>query len=151
MQAMLMHRLANVVAALVALAAAMFGVDAGPAHAAQVKCPGSPSCVVSVVALGDCWEKPCSVALRLPSALRQDVTVRYSTVDGTAIDGLDYKGVKDGFATIPAGARVGYLPLTILADDEREPDENFYIKFVSPWDGFAVEPSVTEIVIHDGS
>lgn len=146
-----MHRLAAAVVTLVVTPVALFGAGTGPARAAEIKCPGSPGCVISVAKLGDCWERPCSIALRLSATFSRDVTVRYATVGGTAVEGVDYQGVKDGFAKIPAGEKTGHLELTILADDIREADETFSLRFASPWDGFTVEPSTVRIVIHDGA
>lgn len=149
---MLKHRIAAAAVTFLVASAALFGVVA-PAHAVEIidpKCPGSPQCVILVAPLGDCWEHPCSIQLRLLQRFSRDVTVRYATAPGTATEGVDYVGIKSGRTTIPAGKTAGYVDLTILPDERREPDETFALQFLSPSDGFTVEPSTVRIVIHDG-
>ena len=49
------------------------------------------------------------------------------TVDGTAEEGPDYRGVHDTFVFEPFQTEVE-IDLEILDDDEWEPDEEFFLK-----------------------
>ena len=55
------------------------------------------------------------------------MSVRVDTVDGTAEEGTDYRGVHDVFVFQP-GQKELKLAMEIIDDDEWEPDEEFFMK-----------------------
>ena len=59
--------------------------------------------------------------------LNNEVRVRVDTVDGTAEEGPDYRGVHDIFVFKPFQTEVE-IDLEILDDDDWEPDEEFFLK-----------------------
>ena len=69
------------------------------------------------------------VRLSFPSA--SDVTVAYSTANGTATAGTDYDAVS-GTLTIPAGQLLRAIPVTVRGDRKREPDEVLYMNLANP-------------------
>ncbi len=56
------------------------------------------------------------------------VSVGYSTLPGSATEGLDYQAVA-GTLVIPAGASGGHIDIPIVPDDLAEPDETFTVEF----------------------
>ena len=69
--------------------------------------------------------------MRLSFAAASDVTVAYSTANGTATAGTDYDAVS-GTLTIPAGQVIRSIPVTVRGDRKREPDEVFYMNLANP-------------------
>jgi Calx-beta domain len=59
------------------------------------------------------------------------VTVNYTTEDKIAKAGSDYEA-KTGVLTFPANKTEGEIPITILGDNVKEPDENFGIILSNP-------------------
>jgi len=71
----------------------------------------------------------------LSSPANYDVSFSYTTVDGTAIAGLDYRAVS-GTITIPAGETEAKIYIAIIHDIEIELQESFYLEIsnVTPSD-----------------
>jgi beta-glucanase (GH16 family) len=59
------------------------------------------------------------------------VTVNYTTEDKIAKAGSDYEA-KTGVLTFPANTTEGEIPITILGNNAKEPDENFGIVLSNP-------------------
>ncbi len=55
------------------------------------------------------------------------ITVKYTTVDGTAVAGKDYQA-RSGTLTFPAGTKTQSIAVPIINDSRREPDETFKVK-----------------------
>lgn len=72
-------------------------------------------------------------AVSLSKPALDDVTLDYVTSAGTAIEGVDYLAAS-GRVTIPAGQRSAVIPVTVLGDSAREPDESLTLTLtgVSP-------------------
>jgi len=70
-----------------------------------------------------------NVALSSPSG--HDVSVAFTTADGSAAEGQDYTA-RSGTLAIPAGATTAALDVALLADDADEPDESFELRIGSP-------------------
>jgi hypothetical protein len=62
---------------------------------------------------------------------KQTISVRYTTENGTASAGNDYKH-KEGIIQFAPGIKVATIPLTILGDQTKELHEMFYIRFSDP-------------------
>lgn len=60
-----------------------------------------------------------------------NVTVDYSTSQGTAKEDIDYEG-KSGTLTIPAGLTSGSITITLIDDDIEENDEMFTVNLSDP-------------------
>jgi hypothetical protein len=60
-----------------------------------------------------------------------NVTVQYSTSEGTAKQDIDYEG-KSGTLTIPAGLTSGNITIVIIDDDIEEEDEKFTVNLSDP-------------------
>jgi hypothetical protein len=56
-----------------------------------------------------------------------DMTITFSTADGTATDGADYVGIAGGTVTIPAGATSAAAAVTLLGDATEEGSEAFTV------------------------
>ena len=63
----------------------------------------------------------------LSSTTEDEVTVAYTTVDGTATQGEDYTS-RSGTLTIPAGAESGEIRVPLVNDDAPEETETFAMK-----------------------
>ena len=61
----------------------------------------------------------------------KDITVNYTSKDGTAISGKDYTAVS-GTLTIPAKAYSGYIDVIVTADSLRQDDQTFTLELSSP-------------------
>ncbi|MEA2193894.1 MAG: hypothetical protein QOG42_328 [Solirubrobacteraceae bacterium] len=70
-----------------------------------------------------------TIALSAPSG--RDVSVAFSTADGSAIAGEDYTA-RSGTLGIPAGATSATLGVALLDDAADEPDETFGLRIGSP-------------------
>ncbi len=79
-------------------------------------------------------EAPGSVAtfpVTLDRPTYRTVTVRYETVDGTAVQRLDYAR-SAGQLAVPPGQTAATIPVPIVDDDVPEPDETFTVRLASP-------------------
>jgi len=63
----------------------------------------------------------------LSQASTHDITVYYSTADGTAQAGSDYNGVSNGSITIGAGKTTAPLSVFLLGDTTPETNETLYV------------------------
>jgi beta-glucanase (GH16 family) len=61
----------------------------------------------------------------------KDITVNYTTKNGTALSGVDYT-VVSGTLTIPAKQYSGYIDVTVTADSLRQDDQIFTLELSSP-------------------
>jgi hypothetical protein len=66
-------------------------------------------------------------------------TARWSTIDGTAVAGVDFVGVTDQLVRIPAGASRVDLPLRLLPRADGAPSRWFLIRVYAPSVGRVVE------------
>ena len=67
------------------------------------------------------------------------ITVTYSTLDGTALGGIDFTKLTDATVTFNAGETSKEIHVPILGDTDDEPDETFQVKLQSA--SFAVPGS----------
>jgi hypothetical protein len=77
-----------------------------------------------------------------------DVTVDYSTADGTAVAPADYGSVSDT-ATITQGSTSTVVSVPIVDDTEIEPDEFFTVEFSNPSNAALLTPSATVTIADD--
>lgn len=69
------------------------------------------------------------VSLSSPSP--EDVSVAYSTSDGTAEGGEDYRPAR-GRLSLPAGETAGVIEVVVLRDGATEPAETFFVELTDP-------------------
>ena len=79
------------------------------------------------VAEGNSGSANAMLPVNLLAAYDQDVTVHYSTSDGSASAGSDYTGVTDATVTIPAGQTTGNATIAVMGDRVGEWDEYFNV------------------------
>jgi hypothetical protein len=94
------------------------------------------------------WFTLAQVAISVDPVVAVDVTVTWSTRNGSAVAGQDYVAVKSGKVTIPAGKPVGYANVKVLQDDRCEPDETFSVVLTSTSVGH-LGNTVSQVVIPD--
>ena len=75
---------------------------------------------------------PITFTVRLSEASGRNVTVSYSTADGTAKKDDDYIAASDEEVTIPAGSDTGAVPVTLVDDDVAEEVERFQLVLSGP-------------------
>jgi hypothetical protein len=89
------------------------------------------------------------IAIELNYETRTDVTVNYSTSDGSAIAGSDYTAVS-GTATVVAGRSTDTISVAIINDTDVESDETFDIDLSGPMTGVQLGTNTTHtFTIHD--
>jgi hypothetical protein len=79
---------------------------------------------------------------------RQTAKVDFNLVEGTATEGRDYKAA-GGTLVFAPGEGFKTIIITILKDDEAEPDENFTVEFSNPSANAFLMHTSTTIVIRD--
>jgi plastocyanin len=76
---------------------------------------------------GDSGTTAFDFPLTLSHSVSSDVTVHYSTVNGTAAAPGDFTAVSNGTTTISAGSTTGSARVLVHGDTTVEPDENFTV------------------------
>ena len=78
----------------------------------------------------------------------QDITVEYTTEDGTAVANEDYRPVA-GTAILPAGETTTSLMVEIIDDTVSEPDETLTVKLSNATQATIAQASATLTIIDD--
>ncbi len=92
-------------------------------------------------------DRTALVPVRLSAASDEDVTVTWTSQRLTAADGEDY--VADGGqVVVPAGATSAEIAVTILGDDEVEPDEDFLV-LLTEAEGAVITGPTGRVTIED--
>jgi hypothetical protein len=84
-------------------------------------------------------QRTMTFIIQLSKSLDYDITLAYSTVDGTALAGQDYLPMQ-GKLTIPAHSQRASIQVPILSDSLLEPGEFFYLTLSEPPDGTLYTP-----------
>jgi hypothetical protein len=108
-----------------------------PAHGApDCDTPNKPDCLIVVEPLdGPVHEMTGTYAAVLKlrnGAAKQNVSVSYKFVDGTAKQGEDYRAEPRGTVTIKAGADHAEVPYTVLRIDKDQKQFTLQITDVEP-------------------
>ena len=139
-----------------------FRMRATAATNADVRCSrgcASPAYIIDNESTPTLSVDDVSVAEDLGSALfiatldyvaESDVTVTYSTVDGTATQPGDYTR-KTGMLTIPAGATSTTLEVVVIDDDDVETDETFTLQLSNPVGADVPDTDATATILDDES
>jgi Calx-beta domain/Sel1 repeat len=88
------------------------------------------------------------VRLELSRPVDTPVTVIYSTLDGDALDGFDYRA-KQGVLSLSKDTPRSELRTTLVDDDQPEADETFYVFVTTIPQNVIVTEKWTTVVIHD--
>jgi Calx-beta domain/Sel1 repeat len=88
------------------------------------------------------------VRLELSRPVETPVVVIYSTLDGDALDGFDYRA-KQGVLSLSWETLGSELRTPLLDDDEAERDETFYFFITAIPPNVAVTEKWTMVIIHD--
>ena len=105
----------------IALAVAAVGIGAAPTASAALCATPTGECLqTSVVNGGICWDpqRYCPISVVLNQVHREDVRVYLRTVDGTAIAGRDYIGLRDVVVTVPRGQTSVRVDIALLRSDQ---------------------------------
>ena len=92
-------------------------------------------------------DRTALVPVRLSAESAEDVTVTWSSQRLTAADGEDYRA-DGGQVVIPAGATSAQIPVTIIGDDEVEPDEDFLVLLTAA-EGAVITGPTGRVTIED--
>jgi len=110
---------------------------------------GMPLVVASYVSIaeGDAMHA-IVIPIALSSPAAADVTVAWSTEDGTAMAGRDFMAAS-GTATFPAGSTSASIAVQILGNDVAEPDKVFDIVVVAATNAGVATPRVHVTLAND--
>lgn len=72
-----------------------------------------------------------SFQVTLSTAATSDVSINYTTVDGTAKESTDYTATS-GTLTIPTGSTKGTIDVTVVGDSMRKANQLFYVQLDAP-------------------
>src|SRR3954452_19280605 len=97
------------------------GGTPNPQPAAQVSVAAAPALVTEGT------NPSTTVSFSLNAVQASPVTVTYSTVNGTAVDGSDFTGATTATVVIPAGQTSVSVTIPILNDAISEPNETFSV------------------------
>ena len=83
-------------------------------------------CIADLAAVDE-GDGTATLTVTLSASSTQNVTVGYSTADGTATAGSDYTAVANGSATITAGNTSADISIPVTDDTEDDDDETFTV------------------------
>ncbi|HNH41912.1 MAG TPA: Calx-beta domain-containing protein, partial [Saprospiraceae bacterium] len=89
------------------------------------------------------------ISIKLSKPATTNVVLRYSTKDITARSGQDYIGVTDVLSIIPAGQSGVLVPVTIIGDKVKEPDETFELVITQALNATIVKQRALITIIND--
>src|SRR5205823_2013931 len=91
--------------------------------------------------------QPFTVNLSAP--VNKDITLHYSTADGSAVAGTDYASVTDSIATIPKGSASGTFSIAVLGNTAFGPDKDFFVNLSQVTNGNLLTPQVNALLVND--
>jgi hypothetical protein len=97
---------------------------------------------------GDSGIASLTFAVALSDALDRDVTVRYTSADGTAAAGSDYEAVS-GILTIPAGSTAGSIAVPVHGDTTIEGNETLTLNLADASNAALATPLATGTILDD--
>lgn len=94
-------------------------------------------------------ESAFEFTLSLNKASSQPVTVTYSTIEGLAKAGEDYRSVTNQSATFQPNELTKKIIITIIADDQREADEDFTVMLTGAINATIQQHKATGVIVND--
>ena len=112
--------------------------------------PSDPSVSISGASIveGDAGSTTISATVTLSAAAGSDVSVDYSTADGSATAGSDYISVT-GTLTIAAGNTSGTIDIDVRGDTVQEPDETLTATLANPTNATLGNATATLTITND--
>ena len=89
-----------------------------------------------------------SIPVNLSTNFYQDISIPYTLTSGTAVLGEDF-ATSSSTLVIPAGQTSGAIGITLINDDEIEPEETFELTLGTPSHGTLASPNTVVITIYD--
>jgi len=80
---------------------------------------------------GNAGDRAFRFAVTLSAPSSEVVTVQWTTADGTAHEGSDYRP-GDGLLTFAAGSTTAFVSVSVIGDTVNEPNETFFVNLFSP-------------------
>ncbi|MDP9300173.1 MAG: Ig domain-containing protein,Calx-beta domain-containing protein, partial [Actinomycetota bacterium] len=97
---------------------------------------------------GNSGTSPLTFTVAMVPVSGSDVTVDYTTSDGTATAGSDYTAAP-GTLTIPAGQTSGSIAVSVIGDTTYEPNETFTLTLSNPAGATIVTDTAVGTIIND--
>ncbi len=111
---------------------------------------GSNGVAVTRVSESEAFDFGVSLTVERLGGTLGVVSVQWSVIDSTAVEGQDYTGT-GAVLTFPDGVSRATVALTILADDIPERDETIQVVLTNPLGGASVGDRGTTLVIIDAN
>ena len=89
------------------------------------------------------------VTVTLSKTSESNVVFNFSTIEGTALSGVDFEPVSDELFTINAGETRANIEFVIKGDNLEEGDETFEIEFSNPVEGTLVNSKIAVTISDD--
>ena len=90
-----------------------------------------------------------TVTITLSEPSLEPVSVVLDTLDGTAIQGIDYMGVSGVVITFDPGVTSRTYTITVIGDSLPEENESFIVQLSNPINGIIVDDKATVTIIDD--
>jgi hypothetical protein len=97
---------------------------------------------------GDSGTSAFTFTVTSSDAITNNVSLNYTTADGTAKAGTDYQ-TKSGIVTIPAGQKTGTLTIMVQGNKTPEPDKTFFVNLADPGDVIIAKGQATGTILND--
>jgi hypothetical protein len=128
-------------------------VDAGTGHTVTAKGfdlePTAPTLSIGDASVS---EGNAGATLTFPITLSRpvarDSTVHYATSNGTAKAGDDYRATS-GTVTVPAGSTSATVPVTVISDKLREPNETLGVTLSAPVNATLADGTAVGTIVND--
>lgn len=102
-----------------------------------------------IVTEGNSGTTDATFTVTLSQASLQQVTVQYSTQNGTATAGSDYLAASNLTLAIPAGQTSGTIKITIVGDTINEPNETFFVNLSNPTGATIADAQALGTILND--
>jgi len=98
---------------------------------------------------GNSGTSQVAIKLVLNRTSSKEISVRYSTIEGTAKAGEDFTAVQGQLVTFQPNEKEKTVHIQIIADEFREADETFLVKFDNPSNVFLLKGTATVTIKND--
>jgi hypothetical protein len=94
-------------------------------------------------------DQTVGVTVTLNKVSESNIVFNFSTIEGTALSGIDFEPISDELFTINAGETTANFEFVIKGDNVEEGDETFEIAFLNPVGGTLVNSKITVTISDD--
>jgi beta-glucanase (GH16 family) len=115
--------------------------------------PSKPTLSVNPVSKSEGTGGTTSFAfdVTLGNTYSQPVSVQVSTVDGIATSGEDFAALNKSQVTVPAGQTKGSFTVTVVGDEWKEADEDFFVTLSNPVNCVLATENYRAYILNDDS